>query len=69
MAEGKVGGAKKTKKQRKYGRNSTYCQYYRSTNKRERNKLRRALRRLVAHPHDNCLKSAIARYRKVLGIM
>jgi len=37
-------GAKKTKKHRKHGRNTKYCEMYRATGRREANKARKAAR-------------------------
>ena len=51
--------AKKGKKQRKWGRNAVYCAYYRSTHRREQNKIRRLKKHLVRFPHDDCAKRAI----------
>lgn len=44
--------AKQAKNQRKYGRNATYCKYYASTFRRERNKLERLKKHLKRFPDD-----------------
>lgn len=59
--------AKKTKKQRKYGRNVKYCQYYAITHKRERNKLRRLNKHLAKFPDDNCARKAADGCKAIVG--
>lgn len=60
--------AKKTKKQRKYGRNAAYCLRYKNSNRRERNKVIRLRRHLVRHPGDGIGKAALDRCKAVLGM-
>lgn len=51
--------AKKRKKNRKHGRNKTFCLYYRNTNRREHNKLRRLAKHLTRFPADACAHRAV----------
>ena len=51
--------AKKGKKQRKQGRNKTYCQFYALTNRREKNKITRLKKHLVRFPADQCAIKAM----------
>ena len=60
--------AKKTKKGRKVGRAANFCTRYKNEHRREKNKLRRALKRQKQHPNDSCLAAAIANHKLVLGI-
>lgn len=50
---------KKGKKNRKYGRNGAYCQMYRLTNKRERNKLKKLKKHLEKFPDDKQAQKVI----------
>lgn len=58
--------AKKTKKQRKYGRNAAYCLRYRSSNRRERNKLKRLSKHLVRFPDDVTALAAVERCKLLI---
>ncbi|HWT83672.1 MAG TPA: hypothetical protein VN648_33330 [Candidatus Methylomirabilis sp.] len=49
------------KKNRKHGRNKSWCEAYRQAGQRERNKRRRLARRVVRHPRDGAARSALAR--------
>ncbi|HYT42967.1 MAG TPA: hypothetical protein VEP90_11535 [Methylomirabilota bacterium] len=44
--------AKKSKKQRKVGRNAEYCKFYAVTKRREKNKLRRVKKHVARFPDD-----------------
>lgn len=50
--------AKKTKKNRKHGRNATACARYAASHRREHNKLRRLKKHLVKFPNDACARAA-----------
>jgi hypothetical protein len=50
--------AKKTKKQRKYGRNAASCQAYAASNRRERNKAVRLKKHLAQFPGDKVAVAA-----------
>lgn len=51
--------AKKTKKQRKFGRNAIYCAHYLRTHIREKNKIKRLKKHLVRFPDDKCAINAM----------
>jgi len=51
--------AKKAKKQRKYGRNAAYCQYYTATNRREKNKSKKLKKHLTRFPNDKVALKAL----------
>jgi ribosomal protein S15P/S13E len=51
---------------RKYGRNATKCQIYRSQKKREKSHIRRINKHLRRHPKDKQSKRALSRYEKLL---
>ena len=53
--------AKKSKKQRKVGRNANYCTFYKLSHRREHNKVKRLKRHLVKCPNDKCAEAAIER--------
>lgn len=50
---------KKTSK--KKGRNEVYCKFYRATNRREKNKLKRLEKHLVRFPDDRSALAAVDR--------
>ena len=58
--------AKKSKKQRKVGRNANYCKAYRLSRRRERNKLIRLEKHLKRFPADSCAKKAVDCCKAVL---
>jgi hypothetical protein len=60
--------AKKTKKQRKYGRNAAYCLTYKNTNRREKNKIKKLVKHLVKFANDDCAKNAIKNAKIAIGI-
>ena len=60
--------AKKTKKQRKFGRNAASCLSYKNSNRRERNKLLRLRRHLTRFGGDRCAKDAVVRIKAILGM-
>lgn len=64
-----MANAKKTKKQRKFGRSAVYCLFYKNTNRRERNQLKRLKKRVTAHPNDRCALAALEHCKVVLGIL
>jgi hypothetical protein len=49
---------KKSKKQRKVGRNAAFCLRYRNSRQLERNKLKKLLKHLKHFPADNCAVQA-----------
>ena len=51
--------AKKTKKQRKFGRNAQYCLFYKLSHRREHNKVRKLKKHLVRFPNDKCALAAV----------
>jgi hypothetical protein len=51
--------AKKSKKQRKLGRNAVYCQYYAATNRREKNKIKTLNKHLARFPDDKVALKAL----------
>jgi len=59
MAVKPVQKAKKTKKQRKFGRNAKYCLFYKLSHRREHNKVRRLKRHLANFPNDKCAQAAV----------
>lgn len=58
--------AKKSKKQRKVGRNSAYCLRYKNSHRREQNKARRLKKHLERFPNDLCAKKAVENCVKVI---
>ena len=54
--------AKKTKKQRKFGRSAVYCELYRRTNRRAKNKIVRLKKHLIRFPDDKCATNALNLY-------
>jgi hypothetical protein len=61
-----VAKAKKTKKQRKFGRNAKYCLYYKVTHVREKNKMKRLKKHLIKFPNDKCALEAINRCKMIV---
>lgn len=57
----------KGKKNRKHGRNESYCAAYASNRRRDRNKLRRLNKHLRRFPGDGCAHEAVARIAPVLS--
>ena len=51
--------AKKSKKQRKVGRNAQYCLLYRNSHRREHNKIKRLQKHLKRFPGDTCALAAM----------
>lgn len=51
---------------RKAGRNKVFCANYRSTNKREKNMLRRLAKHIVLHPKDMVAGSAAERCKRLI---
>lgn len=51
--------AKKSRKQRKVGRNAKYCLVYKLSHRREHNKLKRLKRHLVKFPGDKCAEASV----------
>lgn len=66
MAEIVKKKAKKTKKHRKHGRSKVSCAVYRASHRRERNKLRRVNRHLLAHPGDKVAVAARTRLKMIV---
>jgi hypothetical protein len=60
--------AKKSKKQRKFGRNANFCLVYKNTNRREKNKVKKLVRHLAKFGNDNCAKVALGNTKVILGI-
>lgn len=59
MATGVPHRAKKTKKNRKHGRNAHFCLQYRNRNREKLNKVVRLKKHLVRFPDDVCAKAAM----------
>ena len=68
MATGTPHRAKKTKKNRKHGRNSVFCLYYKNSNRREKNKVKKLTKHLARFVNDNCAKVALGNTKVVLGL-
>ena len=51
--------AKKSKKQRKMGRNTVFCKIYALSHRREHNAVKRLRKHLNRFPGDNCAKRAL----------
>lgn len=51
--------AKKTKKNRKHGRNAHFCLQYRNRNREKLNKVIKLKKHLVRFPNDACAKVAM----------
>lgn len=64
-----MANAKKTKKQRKFGRNASYCLFYKTTRRREKNQLIRLKKRVAVHPNDRVALAALANCKVILGIL
>ena len=60
--------AKKTKKQRKFGRNSVWCAAYKNTNRREKNKMKKLVKHLARFGNDNCAKVALGNTKTAIGV-
>jgi hypothetical protein len=60
--------AKGGKKNRKVGRNAKWCERYRLSNRRERNKLKRLNKHLARHPGDGCGTAAADRCRAIIRL-
>ena len=58
--------AKKTKKQRKHGRNSVYCKVYAITHRREKNKIRRLKKHLIHHPLDKTANESLDACKRIV---
>lgn len=58
--------AKKTKKQRKHGRNADFCKRYRLSNRRERSKVARLKKRVLRFPQDLVAVAAIDRLTAII---
>lgn len=54
-----VSGPKGSKKNRKFGRNKVFCEAYRRSGRREKNKARRIERHLRIYPGDGCAREAL----------
>jgi hypothetical protein len=63
-----MSGAKDSKKHRKVGRNADYCKYYKNTNRREKNKLKKLAKHLARFSDDNCAKVAVGNTKAAIGI-
>jgi hypothetical protein len=64
-----MANAKKSKKQRKVGRNANYCLFYKTTRVREKNQLVRLKKRVAAHPNDRVALAALDNCKVILGIL
>lgn len=64
---GAIHKAKSSKKRRKYGRNASYCQHYKNSNRRERNKVVKLTKHLAIFSNDYVAKNALAACKKILG--
>ena len=61
-----MAGAKKSNKMRKVARNALYCKFYRSTNRREKNKVIRLKKRIANHPNDLVAKIALEKAHSLI---
>ena len=61
-----MAGAKMTKKQRKWGRNATFCLYYKNSNRREKNKVKKLKKHLLRFPSDLCALKAVDVANKII---
>ena len=59
--------AKKSKKQRKVGRNAAACLRYKNSHRREHNKARRLARHLKRFPGDTVAVAAIDACKAIIG--
>jgi len=59
--------AKKSKKNRKHGRQSVYCLHYKNSHRREQNKLVNLKKHLARFPDDATAKAAVIVCRVALG--
>ena len=64
---GLIHKAKKTKKQRKFGRNANFCLVYKNTNRREKNKIKKLVKHLTKFANDNCAKVALGNCKVIVG--
>lgn len=55
--------AKKSKKNRKHGRNVDYCKSYAARHQQEKNQLKRLRKHLDRFPDDAAAKAAVARLK------
>ncbi len=62
-----MSGAKDSKKQRKVGRNASFCKTYANSNRRERNKIVRLRKHLARFGGDRCATAAVDCCKAVLG--
>ena len=62
----KIQKAKKTKKQRKYGRNAASCQRYRLEMRGEKSQLRRLRKHIKRFSADRCAERAISSLETIL---
>lgn len=70
MVAGATQKAKKSKKQRKVGRNAEYCARYVLTKRREHNKIVKVRRHLVKFPDDMVAVAAISACKdRISGIV
>lgn len=61
-----MSGAKASKKQRKHGRNAIFCKAYKSTSRREKNKLKKLEKHLAVFVDDYVAKHALAACKKIV---
>lgn len=64
MSGGSTHKAKSSKKNRKHGRNSAFCLFYKNTGRREKNKVKRLEKHLVAYSNDRCAVHCLANLKK-----
>ena len=56
--------AKGGKKNRKFGRNKTWCERYRAEHRREKAKFRKITAHLTQHPEDAAAAESLKRYAR-----
>lgn len=61
----KAGGSRGKKGSRKAGRNKVKCAAYRSSGRREKNKLIKLKRHLAKHLSDKCAEYALAKLKQL----
>lgn len=59
--------AKKSKKNRKVGRNANACKVYVLSKRREHNKVIRLKKRLSRHPNDKVAQAALVRFKAAIS--
>ena len=56
------------KKHRKHSRSKLYCEFYKRTHRREKNKVRGIVKHLGRFPDDGCAKAALERLSLIVKV-